>query len=183
MIDDASIPARAMRRRDFLRKLAAILLPLPLPLFAACSGPFSTPATREEQRRNIETNFNATLARCYLVAPSTRGLVGNAVAVLAFPTVGLVNPVTGEWGGMGVLREGVVFTAYFYLSIPKFESESQAETRSIVFLFNSLGALNKFRVSNPWRASEAEVLTLVLRGNTLMTNPAMPDRFVVPLDT
>lgn len=141
-----------MGRRGFVRQLAGILSVLAVG--PGCAGPASTNATREDQRRNLEIGFDATLARCYLIAPATRALVGNAAGVLVFPTVGPINPVTGEWAGMGVLREGSVFSNAYFLSIPKYDMAEQSPTKSVLFLFNSLDALNRLRVSNPWRASE-----------------------------
>jgi hypothetical protein len=162
-------------RREFM--LAISLLP-------ACSGPFSTEATRASERRNLETDVDATLERCYLIDPDTRKQVASAVGVLVFPTVAPVDPVTGEWAGMGVLRVGAVFTTSYFLSIPAGMAR-QSKVRSIIFLFTHLDALNTLRRSKPWRAgtSMPDVLTLVLQGNVLITSPAMPDMVVVPLDT
>ena len=178
-----------LHRRAFVRKLAGMLSLLTIG--SSCSGPASTNATRQTQRRNLEIDFDATLTRCYLIAPATRELVGHAVGVLIFPTVGLINPVTGEWAGMGKLRQGNVFGDDYFLSIPKYDTAQHATTRAIIFLFSSLSALDHFRVSNPWRTSEAlrardprsDALTvMVLQGNALLTNPSMPDMIVQPLN-
>jgi hypothetical protein len=188
MMTGTPISTILQHRRGFVRKLAGMLSLLMIG--SACSGPASTNATRETQRRNLEIDFDATLSRCYLIAPATRALVGHAVGVLVFPTVGLINPVTGEWAGMGVLRQGSVFGDDYFLSIPKYDTAQHTTTRSIIFLFNSLSALDHFRVSNPWRASEtlrarvpsADTMTMVLQGNVLLTNPSMPEMIVQRLD-
>lgn len=197
---DASIPGRGMQRRGFVRNLAG--LALALPVLSACTGAASVEDTRARQRRIIEANFDATLTRCFLIAPATRELVADAVGVLVFPTVALINPVTAEWAGAGALREGPVFANYFFLSVTKDGMTQEPKSQSIIFLFRTLDALNQFRLSNPWRASEAiaasqararkrgpdmrgqhpDLLALVLQGQVLMTNPAMPEMVVVPLD-
>ena len=176
------IPENGWRRRAFVRNLAGAAISLPF--LSACARPFSTEATRATERRNLETDFFATLERCYLTAPETRKLVAEAVGVLVFPTVGPVNPVTGEWAGTGILREGAVFTNSYFLSIPA-GMATQTKVRSIIFLFMHLNALNTFRVSKPWRAGKPmpDVLTLVLQGNALMTNPVLPHIVVMPLET
>ena len=181
-MSESAIAANLRRRRRFICKLAGVAMALPL--LPACTGPLSTEATRASERRNLETDFDATLERCYLNAPETRKLVANAVGVLVFPTVGPVNPVTGEWAGMGILREGVVFTDSYFLSIPA-GMATQTKVRSIIFLFMDLNALNTFRVTKPWRAGKpmANVLTLVLQGNAMTTNPSLPAIVVMPLET
>lgn len=179
-----SIPQFA-QRRNCLRMLAFVPLWL-----AGCTGPVSTEASRAREHRNIETDSDAALTRCYLASPAARQLVAQAAGVLVFPTVSLINPVTGEWAGMGALREGPLFTDYYFLSIAGHGMEKSTAPVSIILLFKSLGALGKFRLRSPWRAGGAanaagmpDVLTLALRDNVLTTNPAMPEMVVVPLDT
>jgi lipid-binding SYLF domain-containing protein len=197
---DTSMPAHGIRRRELVRLIAAALLAPPL--LSACAGPFSTEPLRARERRDLETNVEATLERCYLAAPETRDLVARAAAVLVFPTVGPVNPVTGEWAGRGALREGSVSTGYFFLSTSADGGASAGKVRSIIYVFSSREALNRFRLNQAWRANEAAaaavgaagpasgvlggarpgVVTLMLQGRSLVTNPTLPEAVVVPLD-
>lgn len=196
MIDPRMPPMQGVRRRSMVRLVAAALLAPPL--LCACAGPLSTEPLRARERSDLATNIEATLARCYAAAPETRDLVAHAAAVLVFPTVGPVNPVTGEWAGRGALREGRVLSDYFFLSTNA--GGNAGKVRSMVYVFSSREALNRFRQSHPWRPNEAAggagaprasgvlgsarpgVVTLMLQGRSLVTNPTLPEVVVMPLE-
>lgn len=175
-----------------------------MPLLPACTGAFSTEPMRARARRDIDMNVEATLARCYQLAPATRDLVARAAGVLVFPTVVPVDPVTGERAGRGELREGQAVTDYYFVSTSvdsASKASRQGAARAIIFVFTSRDALSRFRLSRSWRANEAAgaaekaaessgvlragpagMVTLVLEGHALVTNPTMPEALVVPLE-
>jgi lipid-binding SYLF domain-containing protein len=199
-MSEKPMPAGQLRRRRIVRLVAALAA---VPLLPACTGAFSTEPMRARERRDVDMNVEATLVRCYQLAPDTRELVARAAGVLVFPTVVPVNPVTGEWAGRGELREGRVVTNYYLLSTsvdPASKASRQGAARAIIFVFTDRDALNRFRLSQVWRANEAAaaaekaaetsgvlragpagIVTLVLQGRQLVTNPSMPEALVVPL--
>lgn len=113
------------------------------------TGPINTEPARASQRSRIETDVVATLERCYAIAPETRALVDEAVAVLAFPTVATTSPGGDEQAGNGALRIGNVFTRYYVLTARWQGRQHDARARSFIFLFSSWDALT------PWRTSQA----------------------------
>lgn len=200
MTGDQTIRGRGMQRRRFLKGLAYQCASLAL--LGACAEPASTENTRADRRRAIETSFDATLARSYLADPSSRALVAGAVGVLVFPTVTLVNPVTGEWSGSGALRVGPVVTDYLMVSTGRLDSRPGAPARAIIVLFKTLDALNRFRTQIPGRFGAAlgqapstapqqssqlgtarqDVVSLMLQQKELTTNWTLPDMAIVRLD-
>src|ERR1700757_2647348 len=93
-----SVPQSRLRR-NFLFKVAALAgmsaaIPILMPWYAR--GEWSTEATRQQQRENIETNFFATLERSYLISPEISKLIAKSKGVLVFPAATVADPLTGS---------------------------------------------------------------------------------------
>jgi lipid-binding SYLF domain-containing protein len=124
---------------------------------SACTGmdTVSTDSTRAEQRRNIETDFEATLIRAQVTAPRLRELTAQAAGVMIFPIVTTINPVTSERAGNGALREGGVYTGHYRVTASLDCVRAPEDSQSIIVVFTTRDALNRFRRSKPWRLADA----------------------------
>jgi hypothetical protein len=187
-----------LRRREFFRTTAALVA---LPLVACEFLPMSTEATRARRRRQIETDFYASLERCYASVPGSRILIDKAIAALVFPTVVTSDPLTGAMSGDGTLRVTNVFASY-YLLTDNGERKHGPGTLTIIFLFNSFDALNRFRDSALWQVSGARVafpqmladgqidtasrppgvIAMILQGEKLLPAADVAGMYVTPLN-
>jgi len=146
-----------MLRRDFIRQSA--LLALGAPLLAACETP-QTPLARAAAREEIDTAVGPTLERLYRDVPGARQTANRAVAMLVFPSVLRAGAGLGGEYGKGALRVGGRSTDYYSYGGGSLGIQLGAERRSIVFMFLTQDALNRFRAGDGWTfGAETSVAT------------------------
>jgi hypothetical protein len=135
----------------------AISLALASLLGAGCAGtgPMVTDATLRQDHARLEADTLVTLERACTLAPSTRTLLAQAAGVLVFPTVVMLNPVTGERAGNGVLRKANTVTDYYLVSAGQ-DIEHDHRAQAIVVLFMTRSALIQFQHADPWRTGTSQ---------------------------
>ena len=125
------------------------------------SGPLSA-----EAKRQIDAGYVADLARLYETAPGSRELVGKARGVLVFPRVLAAGFVVGGEYGQGELRTAGRVAGYFRTTGASVGLQIGAQSRSLVFLFMTQDALDKFRAGDGWAGGvDVSVALLKLGAN------------------
>ena len=103
-------------------------------------------------RASMETSVNETLSRLYSTVPGTREMVGKAAGVLVFPAVVGGSFVVGADHGKGALRVGGQTVSYYSTTGASIGFQAGGQSRSVIYVFNTRDALDKFRASKGWTA-------------------------------
>ena len=109
-------------------------------------------ATPAVSRASMETSVDETLSRLYSTVPGTREMVSNAAGVLVFPAGVGGSFVVGAEHGRGALRVGGQTVAYYSTTGASIGFQAGGQSRSVIYVFNTQEALQKFRASNGWTA-------------------------------
>ena len=109
-------------------------------------------ATPAVSRASMETSVDETLSRLYSTVPGTREMVSKAAGVLVFPAVVGGSFVVGAEHGRGALRVGGQTVAYYSFTGASIGFQAGGQSRSVIYVFNTQEALQKFRASNGWTA-------------------------------
>jgi lipid-binding SYLF domain-containing protein len=152
-----------------LLKLAALAAAVTL---AGCSTTASvtkrddgTPSTAES-RHAVDASYQETLDRLYNTTPGSREMVAKARGVLVFPRVISAGLVVGGAYGEGQLREHGRVDGYYRTTTGSVGWQIGAQSRSLVFLFMTEDALQKFRDSHGWSGGvDASVAVLTVGAN------------------
>lgn len=169
------------RRRDFI--LSAASLAAAGAVLASCTTTAKTPAsppeappTGEPLRREIEAGVDATLPRLYQAAPGSQELVAKASGVLVFPRVIAAGLVAGGQYGEGALRIKGRTEGYYSQASVSPGLRAGAQSKSIIFLFMTPDALDKFRIKETWTVgADASVgLLKVGAGGVVQAVPVSP---------
>ncbi len=142
----------------------------------ATTASTSTSATRDaitgrgpiaaEKKREISSGYRQTLDRLYETTPGSRELVAKARGVLVFPKVYAAGFVVGGEYGEGELRVGDAVRGYYRTTTASFGLQIGAQSRSLVFLFMTQDALDRFLAGNGWAGGvDASVAVLKLGAN------------------
>ena len=161
------------------RTLLAAAVAVSAGLFAGCTTTASTTgasSVREavgggslsaDQRRELDVGSRAVLNRLYETTPSARALVQRASGVLVFPRVIDAGLVIGGEYGLGELRTGGDVSGYYRTATGSIGPQIGAQSKSIVLLFMTPDALNRFRnAGNAWSVgADASVALLKVGAN------------------
>jgi lipid-binding SYLF domain-containing protein len=119
-----------------------------------------------ETQREISAGYRSTLDRLYETTPGSRELVAKARGVLVFPKVYAAGFVVGGEYGEGELRVGNATDGYYRTTTASVGLQIGAQSRSLVFLFMTQDALDKFRAGKGWAGGvDASVAVLKLGAN------------------
>lgn len=118
----------------------------------ACTTTQHDPAASRADRQAIDANTNATLAKLYDNVSDSRELVANAKGVLVFPSVVGGSLIVGAEHGKGALRVGNQTVDYYSTTGGSIGFQAGAQSRAIIYVFNTTEALEKFRASSGWVA-------------------------------
>jgi len=111
-----------------------------------------TQAAPASSRAAMETAVNETLSRLYSTVPGSREMVSKAAGVLVFPAVVGGSFVVGADHGKGALRVGGSTVNYYSTTSASIGFQAGGQSRSVIYVFNTQDALQKFRNSNGWTA-------------------------------
>lgn len=156
-----------MQRRNFMLKSTAALALGGLAL-AGCTttsnkGEQKT-AGDSDERRSIDADVDATMQRLYATVRGSRELVGKSRGVLVFPSVIQAGFVIGAQYGKGALRVGGGTVGYYSTTSASVGLQAGAQSKSLIFLFMTQDALDKFRNSDGWAAGVDASVALVKMG-------------------
>ncbi|PXW27462.1 BPSL1445 family SYLF domain-containing lipoprotein [Paraburkholderia caballeronis] len=155
-----------MQRRSFLLKTSAALAAAGVAL-AGCTTTTDQPAsasTNESRRRSINAAVDGTMSRLFETVPGSRELVGKSRGVLVFPQVIQAGFVVGGQHGDGALRVGGRTEGYFSTTSASVGAQIGVQSKSIIYLFMTQDALERFRKSDGWSAGGDASVALVKAG-------------------
>lgn len=142
-----------------------------LVLAAGCtttSGGGGDPATR---RASINAAVDEVMGRLFAQDAGARELVGQARAVLVFPTVLEAGFVVGVSRGEGALRKGGKTVSYHRTTGGSFGLQAGAQSSAVFILFMTDDALASFEKSRGWTAGvDANVTVLSAGANARVTS-------------
>lgn len=123
----------------------------------------STTATADPaaERRSIDSNTDAALARLYAQVPNSREMVSRASGVLVFPSVLSGGFVVGGSYGRGELRVAGRPHAYYSLGGASLGWLAGAESKAVFLLFMTPESLQKFEASNGWTVGADASVTVI----------------------
>ena len=121
-------------------------------MIGCTTTPPGSEASGPSERAAMEKNVDATLSRLYSTVPGTREMVQRSAGVLVFPAVVGGSFVVGAEYGKGALREGGTTTGYYSTTAGSIGFQAGGQSRSVIYVFNTQEALQKFRASNGWTA-------------------------------
>ena len=111
----------------------------------ASSSSFSSAA-------KLDAAVTATLDRLYKVAPGSREMVQHAAGVLVFPEVIGGALIIGAEHGRGALRVRGRTAGYYSTTGASVGWQVGGQSKSVVYIFSTREALNKFQTSKGWTA-------------------------------
>ncbi|BET09913.1 BPSL1445 family SYLF domain-containing lipoprotein [Pandoraea sputorum] len=136
---------------------------------SGCSTTGSAPPTPEanaSRKQSIDAAANGTLSRLFDTVPGSRELVGKARGVLVFPTVIQAGVIVGGQHGDGVLRVGTTSSGYYSISSASVGAQLGMQSKSMVYLFMTQEAFDKFRNASGWSVgADASVAVVKLGAN------------------
>jgi lipid-binding SYLF domain-containing protein len=154
-----------MQRRIFLLKTATSLVAGSLAMTGCtttASLTRSADVPLERRRREIDAGIDPVLARLNATVPDARGLIAKASGILVFPSVIAAGFGVGGQYGEGALRVRNVTADYYNLASVSVGLQIGAQSKSIILLFMTQDALDRFRKSAGWSVG-ADASVAVLR--------------------
>jgi lipid-binding SYLF domain-containing protein len=151
-----------MERRSFILGTAAATGALALSACGTVSTVGTTTGNRPAPRRQkTDADADAALTRLFTTTPGSREIVGKARGALIFPSVIAAGLGIGGQYGEGALRVGNLTEDYFSLASLSIGLQIGAQSKTIIFLFMTQDALDKFRRSQGWSVgADASVAVL-----------------------
>lgn len=136
-------------------------------LFAGCTTtrPGDT-GTSSSSRTSIDAQVDASLSKLYQTVPGSREMVSKAAGVLVFPSVVGASLVVGAEYGRGALRIGGRTQAYYSTTAGSIGFQAGAQSKAVIYVFNTQESLAKFRASKGWTAgADATVAVATIGAN------------------
>jgi lipid-binding SYLF domain-containing protein len=136
-------------------------------LFAGCTTtrPGDT-GTSTSSRTSIDAQVDASLSKLYQTVPGSREMVGKAAGVLVFPSVVGASLGVGAEYGRGALRTGGRNQAYYSTTAGSIGFQAGAQSKAVIYVFNTQESLAKFRNSKGWTAgADATVAVATIGAN------------------
>ncbi|MGI4813694.1 MAG: BPSL1445 family SYLF domain-containing lipoprotein [Janthinobacterium lividum] len=167
-----------MQRRNFMFTAGAAIASAGLAL-SGCTLTDTNASQSDNggKRRTINSGIDATLGKLYVAAPGSRELVNKARGILVFPSVIAAGFVVGGQYGEGALRVGGQSVGYYSTATASFGLQIGAQSKSLIFLFLTQDALDKFRNSQGWAVgadASVAVLDIGANGNVDTTSIKAP---------
>jgi lipid-binding SYLF domain-containing protein len=159
------------------KKMAAGLAAAALLLVTGCTTNMGPSATVGQQQQTIDNGVDATLATLYANVAGSRELARKASGILVFPKVYAAGLVVGGEYGRGALQVGGRTAGYYKATGLSVGLQAGAESKSLVFMFMTQDALQRFLAGNGWTAGVDASLAVVKVGanGTVDTNSIHSD--------
>ncbi|VTU14277.1 hypothetical protein SRS16CHR_01012 [Variovorax sp. SRS16] len=123
-------------------------------------------ASSTSSRTSIDAQVDASLSKLYDSVAGSRDMVARARGVLVFPSVVGASLGVGAEYGRGALRVNGRTQAYYSTTAGSIGFQAGAQSKAVIYLFNSEEALNKFRNSKGWTAgADATVAAATIGAN------------------
>ena len=122
-------------------------------LFAGCTTTRpGDSGTSSSSRTSIDAQVDASLSKLYQTVPGSREMVGKAAGVLVFPSVVGASLGVGAEYGRGALRTGGRTQSYYSTTAGSIGFQAGAQSKAVIYVFNTQESLAKFRNSKGWTA-------------------------------
>ncbi|ABF07307.1 lipid-binding SYLF domain-containing protein [Cupriavidus metallidurans] len=142
-----------MNRRNFVTRMAGSGLLVATAMAAGCTTTGSSDSKDAAARRQeIDAGADGALNRLFTSVNGSRELADKAQGILVFPRVlagGLV--IGGEYGD-GVLRSKGANVGYYRTLAASFGLTAGGQSRSVIIMFMTPEAYNKFLQAKGWTA-------------------------------
>jgi lipid-binding SYLF domain-containing protein len=113
------------------------------------------------KRQSVDGNVDNALSRLYAQDPSARELVAKARGTLVFPSIVSAGFVVGGSYGQGALIQPGQPRSYYSTAAGSVGLLAGAESKSVVLLFMTQEALDKFVASKGWTVGADASVTLI----------------------
>jgi lipid-binding SYLF domain-containing protein len=157
-----------MQTRTFLLKATASLAFAAFALTGCTTTtkPAAETPSTSSARTEIDSGVDGTLSRLYSQVNGSRELVAKADGVLVFPRVIAAGLVVGGEYGKGALRVKGRTEGYYRITSVSVGFQAGAQSKSIIVLFMTRDALEKFRSKPGWTVGvDASVAVLKVGAN------------------
>lgn len=136
-------------------------------LFAGCTTTRpGDSGTSSSSRTSIDAQTDASLSKLYQTVPGSREMVSKAAGVLVFPSVVGASLGVGAEYGRGALRTGGRTQAYYSTTAGSIGFQAGAQSKAVIYVFNTQESLAKFRSSKGWTAgADATVAVATIGAN------------------
>ncbi|MFJ4289344.1 YSC84-related protein [Cupriavidus sp. NPDC089707] len=162
-----------MKRRNFLTASAGLALGS-LALGACTTTKPDAPTDKAARRRELDSGVDATLSRLYGSVNGSRELGNRARGILVFPKTLSAGFIVGGEYGDGSLRSGGATRGYYRLVSGSVGWQIGAQSKSVILMFLTQDAYDKFVRSSGWTAGVDATVALATVGasGVLDTNTA-----------
>ncbi|WP_265919653.1 BPSL1445 family SYLF domain-containing lipoprotein [Cupriavidus nantongensis] len=162
-----------MKRRTFLSASAGLALGT-LATGACTTTKPDAPADKAARRRELDSGADATLSRLYSSVNGSRELGSRARGILVFPKTLSAGFIVGGEYGDGALRSGGGTRGYYRLISGSVGWQIGAQSKSVILMFMTQDAYDKFVRSSGWTAGVDATVALATVGanGVLDTNTA-----------
>lgn len=121
--------------------------------FAGCTTTGTTDQSSNATSTSaIDANVQATMSKFYTSVAGSREMVNKAAGVLVFPSVVGASFVVGAEFGKGSMLINGKTDSYYSTSSGSIGFQAGAQSKAVIYLFNTKEALDSFRNSNGWTA-------------------------------
>lgn len=144
-----------------------------------CESTPSTPQEADAKRREIDAGVDSALAQLYATDPGARQLGQKAEGILVFPNVTKAGLVVGGEYGEGALRVRNQTAGYYSATAGSIGLQAGAQTKSVIMMFMTKPALDKFRASEGWTAGADASVALIKTGASGSVDTATAQQAVV----
>ncbi len=119
--------------------------------FVACTTThMDDRASATSQRASVDAQVDATVSKLYRTVPGAREMVANSRGMLVFPAVVGGSFVVGAEYGRGALRTNGITQSYYNIAGGSVGWQAGAQSKAIVYLFNTQESFDKFLASKGW---------------------------------
>jgi len=154
-----------MKRRNFLLNAAvAAAAGLPLAGCTTSSGGSDSTTSKASKHQAIDSNVEGTMYRLYSLVKGSQELVSKAQGVLVFPSVLQAGFIVGGQYGEGALQVRESTVGYYSTASGSVGLTAGAQSKAMIFLFMTQGALEQFRSSKGWSVAGDASVALVKVG-------------------
>jgi lipid-binding SYLF domain-containing protein len=149
-----------MDRRSFIVAAAGLVTTTVI----GCESTPDTPEQASAKRREIDAGVDSTLSQLYATDANARTLGQKAEGILVFPNVTKAGLVVGGEYGEGALRVRNQTVGYYSATAGSIGLQAGAQTKSVIMMFMTKDALDKFRASEGWTAGADASVALINTG-------------------
>ena len=117
-------------------------------------------------RASMDAQVEAALSKLYASVPGSREMVAKANGVLVFPAMVGASLGVGAEYGRGALKVAGRTEAYYSTTTGSLGFQAGAQSKAVIYVFNTKEALDTFRNSSGWTAGADATVAVATLGAT-----------------